>query len=207
MEFFTVKMVAQNFRLEEFIRNLDDWGLTEILLPFLLIFVIVYAILQKTRILGEGKKNLNAAVAVVAGLLVVIPHATGRFPGSADPVVIINEALPAVSIVLVAVVFLLVLIGVFGQDYIFLGVTAPGWIALFALIVIILIFGGAAGWWEGDFGRWMEDFFGTEAIAVIIMLLVFGIVIAWITGDSKERDERTLLNRLGMDFSKLFGKK
>ncbi len=200
-------MVAQSFRLQEFIRRLDQWGLSDVLLPFLLIFVIVYAILTKTRILGEGKKNLNAGVAVVMGLLVVIPHVTGRFPRNADPVLIINDALPAVSIVLVAVVFLLVMIGVFGQEYVMLGVSMPGWIALFSGVVILIIFGGAAGWWRGDFGRTLEDFFGTEAIAIVIMLLVFGIIIAWITTDSKEREERTIMNRLGMDFSKLFGKK
>ena len=200
-------MVARAFRLEEFIRDLDRWGLTDVLLPFLLIFVIVFAILQKTRILGEGKKNLNTIVAIVVGLLVVIPHVTGRFPANADPVEIINAALPQVSIVLVAVVFLLVMIGVFGQEYVFLGVSAPGWIAFFSLIVIVLIFGGAAGWWRGDFGNTLEDFFGTEGIAIAIMLLVFGITIAWITSESKEREERTILNRLGVDFSKLFGKK
>jgi hypothetical protein len=132
---------------------------------------------------------------------------TGRFPANADPVVIINEALPQVSIVLVAVVFLLILIGVFGQDYVFLGVTMPGWITLVSLIVIILIFGGAAGWWDNRFGTTLENFFGTEGIAIFIMLIFFGLVIAWITSESKEREERTILNRLGMDFSKLFGKK
>ena len=39
------------------------------------------------------------------------------------------------------------------------------------------------------------------------MLVVFGLIIAWITSDSKEREDRTILNRMGMDFSKLFGKK
>ena len=38
------------------------------------------------------------------------------------------------------------------------------------------------------------------------MLLVFGIIIAWITGDSKEREDRSILNRLGLDLGKLFGK-
>ena len=200
-------MAADAFKLEGFFRSLENWGLTDVMLPFLLIFVIVYAVLQKTRILGETKKNLNVVVAVVFALLVVIPHVTGRFPANADPVLIINEALPQVSIVLVAVIFLLILIGVFGQDYVFLGVTMPGWITLVSLVVIILIFGGAAGWWSGQFGNTLENFFGTEGVAVFIMLLTFGIIIAWITSDSKEREDRTILNRMGMDFSKLFGKK
>ena len=200
-------MVAEALKLEGFVRTLESWGLTDVMLPFLLIFVIIYAVLQKTRILGEGRKNLNVIIAVVVALLVVIPHVTGRFPAGSDPVIIINDALPQVSIVLVAVVFLLILIGVFGQDYVFLGVTMPGWVTLVSLVVILLIFGGSAGWWDSGFGQTLEDFFGTEGVAIFIMLVVFGLIIAWITSDSKEREDRTILNRLGMDFSKLFGKK
>lgn len=200
-------MASEALQLEGFVRVLERWGLIDVMLPFLLIFVIVYAILQKTKILGDGKKNLNAVVAIVVGLLVVIPHVTGRFPSNSDPVLIINNALPQLSIVLVAVIFLLILIGVFGQEYVFLGVSMPGWITLISLIVVVLIFGGSAGWWDSGFGQTLENFFGTEGVAVFIMLVVFGLIIAWITSDSKEKEDRTILNRLGMDFSKLFGKK
>ena len=200
-------MTAQSFQLDNFIRTLDSWELTDIMLPFMLIFVVIYAILQKTKILGEEKKNLGIVVAIVVALLVVIPHVTGKFPANSDPVLIINNALPQVSIVLVAIVFLLVMIGVFGQDYVFLGVTAPGWITLVSLVAIILIFGGAAGWWSGAVGETLQDFFGTEGIAIFIMLLTFGIIIAWVTSESKDREERTILNRLGVDLGKLFGMK
>lgn len=197
-------MVAPAFQFDNFVRDLAIWRV-DVLLVFLLIFVIIYAILQKTRILGEGKKNLNVVVAVIVGLLVIIPHVMGTFPPNADPVLIISDALPSISIVLVAIIFLLILIGVFGQEQVFLGVSMPGWIAFISFIVVVIIFGGAAGWWTGYFGDNLEQLIGTESIAVVIMLLIFGIVIAWITSDSKEREERTTMNRMGLDFSKLFG--
>ena len=81
----------------------------------------------------------------------------------------------------------------------------PGWISLFSLITITLIFGGSAGWWDSGFGTTLENFFGTEGVAIFIMLVVFGLIIAWITSDSKDREDRTIMNRMGMDFSKLFG--
>jgi hypothetical protein len=199
-------MVAESLRFEGFIRSLERWGLEEMLI-FLLIFVIIYAILQKTKILGEDKKNLNIVVSLVVAALVIIPHITGRYPAYANPVEIIKQALPQVSIILVAIIFLLILIGVFGQDRVFLGVTMPGWVAFFSFIVIVLIFGGAAGWWTGYFNYYAERILGEEAIAIVIMLLVFGLIIAWITSESKEREERSMVNRFGMDFSKLFGKK
>ena len=197
-------MAAAAFRPDEFARVLDRWNI-EVVLVFLLIFVIIYAILQKTKILGEAKKNLNIVVAMVVGLLVVIPHVTGRFPPNADPVIIIQDALPSISIVLVAIIFLLILIGVFGQEKIFLGMSMPGWIAFFSFAVIVIVFGGAAGWWSGYFGQTLEQFVGAESIAVVIMLLVFGIIIAWVTSDSKESEDRSTMKRMGLDFSKLFG--
>ena len=200
-------MVTDSLRLERFVRTMDEWGLTDVLLPFLLIFVIVYAILQKTKILGEGKKNINVVVSLVFGALVIIPHITGRFPPNADPVVIINEALPQLSIVLVAIMFLLILIGAFGQDMVLLGMTMPGWILFTSILIIVVIFGSAAGWWHEGISQTLEEIFGVEAIAIAIMLLVFGLIIAWITSESKEKEDRTILNRLGVDFSKLFGKK
>ena len=198
-------MAAQSFQLENFITTLDSWGLTDIMLPFLLIFVIIFAILQKTKILGEGKKNFNVVVALIVGLLVVIPHATHRFPPESDPVNIINDALPQVSLVLVAIIFLLILIGVFGQDMVLLGVAMPGWITFISLGIIIWIFGGAAGWWSNGFDDFLERNFGSEAVAVVIMLLVFGIIISWITSESK--DEKMGLKRFGIDVDKIFGKK
>ena len=52
-------MVSRAYNLEEFIEILDSWGLTDVMLPFLLIFVVIFALMAKTRILGEDKKKYN----------------------------------------------------------------------------------------------------------------------------------------------------
>jgi len=44
---------------------------TEMLLPFLLVFVVVFAILQKSKILGEGKAQMDAIVGMVVGLILI----------------------------------------------------------------------------------------------------------------------------------------
>lgn len=199
-------MAAQNLQLENFMKTLEGWGITDVMLPFLLIFVIIYAVLQKTKILGETKKNLNAAVAIVVGMLVVIPHVTGRYPAGSDPVEIINASIPQVSIFLVAILFLLILLGLFGQDQVMLGMAMPGWVTLFSLLVIILIFGGASGWWPNGFNDWLENVFGTESVAIVVMILVFGVIIAWVTKEGKE-ESKPMLNRMGIDMNKIFGKK
>lgn len=50
---------------------LQHWIFTRFVLPFLLIFFIVFAILEKTKLLGGDKKQLNALLAFVIGLIFV----------------------------------------------------------------------------------------------------------------------------------------
>ncbi len=194
------------FEFETILDFLEDIGLLEIALPFLLVFTIVFSVLEKTKILGEGKKNLNVVLSLVMALSVVFAHTSNAFPTSFDPVEIINRALPSVSLLVVAVLMLLVIIGVFAHDRVMLGVTMPGWIAFFSILAIVFIFGAAAGWWGDDIGSGaLVDFFGEDAIAVFVMILIFAIIIGFITsgGDSKEG----ALERFGFNFNELFGKK
>ena len=199
-------MASQNFALNEFFRTLDRFGLTDILLPFLLIFTIIFAVLEKTKILGEEKRNLNSAIALVFALIIVVPHVTGNLPARFDPVLVINSALPAVGIFVVAIVALMIMIGVFGHEKIFLGATAPGWVAFVSIVFLVVVFGSAAGWWVSGFDNWLESLFGSDALAILIMIVVFGVIIAFITGGEGEREKIGTMRRLGIDLPKMFNK-
>ena len=98
-------------------RNAIDFfvaiGLYDVILPFLLVFTLMFAFLEKTRVLGTDKmkiggeihnvpkKNLNAMIAFVTGLLVVL---------SAQLVGIVNQVLAhTVLLLMLSFLFLLVL--------------------------------------------------------------------------------------------------
>lgn len=194
-------------RIEEAARILESWGLVDAFLPFLLIFTLIFAILEKTKILGEEKRNFNTGLAFIFALMVVVPHLTGNLPAGFDPVLIINSALPSISLVVVAVISLMIMIGVFAHEKVHLGMTMPGWIAFISVVLLIIIFGSAAGWWVSGFNAWLERVFGSDAIAVFIMIVVFGVIIAFVTGGEGEREKIGGFKRMGMDFGKLFGGK
>src|SRR3989344_1120577 len=190
--------------LQDFIIRLDELGVTDVMLPFLLIFTIFFAILQKTRILGENKKNMNMAVALVIALIVVVPHVTGAYPSDdSDPVVIMNRALPGVSIVVVAIVMLLILIGLFGGEYKMFGWALSGWVTLFSVILIVFIFGAAANWWNG--WEWIELNFGEDALSMVLILVVFGLMVAFVTSEPKADEKDGYLGRLQNDLKSVFG--
>ncbi len=101
-------------QLADAIQHLEIWGVTDVMLPFLLVFTIVYAILYKANILGQEKKNLSMVVALVMAATVVVLHVTGGYPQDYDVVDIMNAAIPNVLLFLIAGMSLLLLVGIFG---------------------------------------------------------------------------------------------
>jgi hypothetical protein len=163
-----------------------QWDIIEFLVPFILVFTIVFAILQKTKILGDGRKNYNVIVALVMGLAVVVPHFTGMYT-SFDPVYVINSSLPQVSIILVAIIMVLLIIGVFGNELDFAGTSLAAWVVIAAVIIVALIFGSSVGWFY--LPAWLGFLtVNPELQALIVMVLIFAVIIWFITKEPKKSD-------------------
>jgi hypothetical protein len=177
--------------LENMLIRAENLGFTDVLLPFVLIFTIVFAVLQKTKVLGQEdgkpKKNFNVVIALVMALAVIIPHVMGRYRPGQDVVVIINNALPSVSIILVAIICLLLLVGIWGSGVEFGGTSLSGWIVIFSILAVIAIFGGAAGWF-GAMPRWLSFMNNPDTQALVVIILVFGLVIWFITKEPKKAE-------------------
>lgn len=177
---------------QDAIIQLQQMGVLDVVVPFILIFTIVFAVLQKTKILGsedpEGKKprkNFNSIIALVMALAVIIPHVTNTYPDNADVVNIINTSLPNVSAVLVAIVMLLLIIGVFGNKVDIAGSSLSGWAVIFAIVATGIIFGNAANWFNlPDWLLFLQDS-GTQEL--IIVILVFALIIYFVTKEDKEK--------------------
>jgi len=105
--------MAEESAFRGIISFLTQIGVYDIILPFLLVFTIVFAILEKTMVLGKEtikdkgdmpKKNLNAMVAFSTAFLVI---------ASVRLVSIINEVMANVVLLLVLAVCFLMLVGSF----------------------------------------------------------------------------------------------
>jgi len=187
---------------EEGIIQLEEMGVLDVILPFILVFVIVFAVLQKTKVLGteeDGKKprkNFNAVVALVMGMAVIIPHVLGTYPAGGDVVDIINTSLPHVSVVLVAVLMLLLMIGVFGGDVNIAGSSLAGWAVLFSIVATVFIFGSAAEWFM--LPGWLDFMLDPELQTLVVVILVFALIIWFVTHEPKEKkkDEPSFMDGL-----------
>lgn len=183
----------------EFLRQLDQWGLTDAVLPFILIFTILFAVLQKTKIIGEGKRQFNTLVALVLSLMVVIPHVTGRYPPGGDVVTIINNSLPQVSLLVVVILAALLVIGVFAPGVMFGGTSMGALFGILSLVAVFYIFGNAAGWWTttGVFS-FLND---PDTQAVIVIVSVFALIIWFVTRDEGQGER---MNRVAEFFKEPF---
>ncbi len=189
--------------LQNAVQGLKDYGVIDILLPFMLIFTIVFAVLQKSKIFGEKGKKFNVIIALVIGLAVVVPHVTGDYSKMGfDVVDTINNALPGVSLVLVILISAFLLVGLWGGTPTWSG-KATGWVALVFLLVVGYIFLRAGGW-AGNLPTWLQWLDDPTTQAVVVIIIVFLVIIGYITGEDKTE---STVGKGFEEFSKLFGKK
>jgi len=175
---------------------LDQMGFTDVFLPFILIFTIIFAVLQKIELFGEGKsRKFNSIISLALAIGVIIPHSLNKYPPGTDVVEILNAALPNVSLFIVSIVFLLVVIGMFGGKASWSNSWAGGIVTFIAVAVLVFIFGNAAGWWEASgLFYYLSD---PNIQAMLIVLIVFWLIVSAIT---KEKDEEGGAEKFGQFF-------
>jgi hypothetical protein len=174
----------------------DTIGLYDVVLPFILVFTIVFAILEKTKVLGMEKigekeytrKNLNAMVAFVVAFLVI---------ASSQLVEIITTVSSQIVILLLLSVLFLLLIGSFAKEAEG-GYLQGGWRTFFMFIMfigIVLIFLNAIKTEDGD--SWLDVFWtyvsqngqGGNAIGSIILLIILVLFMVYIVKGPKTENQ------------------
>jgi hypothetical protein len=158
-------------------RNLDQLGLTDIVIPFVLIFAIIYAVLSRIQMFE--KKNINVIIALSIALLSIIPHATGAYQ-EFDVVEVINTSLPQIGLIIIGLVLLMILLGVVnngdspGLNSLFLGIAG-----ILGVVMLLVVF------WRALFPYSTPNALGfldnPQTQSLIIIFLVFGLVVYFVT--------------------------
>jgi len=168
---------------------LQAFGLFDVILPFLLVFTLVFAVLEKTKIFGtEGKdgqsrKNLNAMVAFSIAFFVT---------ASVNIVTAFQVALPWVSLVLVVLISFMLLSGVFFKesdfDFFAKFKKTTGWLMGAIALVILFIFLAAFGLTDYILGFFQG---GSGALVTSIILILLLIAAMWYAiGPKKEEGKK-----------------
>ncbi|MBR9677855.1 MAG: hypothetical protein GOU97_00975 [Nanoarchaeota archaeon] len=110
------------------IQILQDLGFFDVVVPFILVFAIIYGVLAKSKILGEKSENLNALVAFSIALL---------FTATASVTGVIREFLPIIGLISVMIIALLIIVSLFFGDVTKL-FAENKWLKSVSIIVIVL---------------------------------------------------------------------
>ena len=142
--------------------------LTRFILPFLLVFFIIFAILEKTKLFGEGKKQLNALLSFVIGLI---------FVSVLYPTEVVSNLVLFLTVALVSIFVILLLWGfIFGDKE---GFKLEGWMKIGLAVIVGIAFIVAIIWATGFFGKigeflfqqsWSKAFWTNFAFIIVIAI-------------------------------------
>ena len=152
----------------------------ETILPFLLIFTIVFAVLQKSKLFGDGKKQVDAIVALVIGLIIIsFAQAKG----------VILQMTVFLAVALVVILVLMILLGAFAEEGKLFEKMFPNPLRYIAIVIVVLAVAIAAVYVTG-FWQFLYDwiYLGTESnlfLNVLFFIIIAGAIIAVILGTKK----------------------
>lgn len=154
----------------------QHWVVTQFILPFLLMWTIVFAILQKTKLLGENKQ-LDAIVAFVIGLI---------FVGAIFPKLVVGNLILFLTVAIIIVFVGLILWGFISGSDLKTNILGDSkglkWAAGIAILVAVTV---AVLWAAGiendafDFlfrQSWSGDFW-TNALFVVVIAAAIALVL------------------------------
>jgi hypothetical protein len=162
-------MAYFGFSIGQVLQTWANMGVFAYLLPFLMIFAIVFGILNKSNLLGENK-GVQATIAMAVGLLALQFDYVANFYATIFP-----YAGVGLSIILVSLIFL----GFVSGDTKMENFKKWAWLIIGIIIFIIVTFTSLTrNIWFGGLGYGITD----SLPAIIAILLLVGVIYAIIKG-------------------------
>jgi len=160
--------------------TLQSYGFYEFFLPFLLIFSIVFAVLQKIQVLGN-KKGVHIVVSLAVGLLAI---------QNSFVVFLINNFLTNIALVIVLIIMFLVILGLLVGEQV--GATKINWIIMGVALVGIfwaLFYDFFAGTWVLPQLFTMNSASQGSLLTILIFVVVIYMVVGGFGGDQGRPSE------------------
>ncbi len=150
--------------ITDLLNQANDIGVFSYVLPFLIIFAVVFAILQKSKILGEAEKvkGINAIVAIAIGLMALLNDFVSTF---------FATIFPRMGVFLAILLVALIFMGFFVDSSKWAG---KWWIGL--VVGLVVVFWAWENWASyNSYGIFDSYFFqNTEIWGTIFWIVALG---------------------------------
>lgn len=147
---------------------LDDWealGVFDFMLPFLLIFALIFGILSKLKLFGDKSKQINAVIALSVALMSLRFDIVPMF---------FSDIFPRLGIALAGVLVMLILLGLFGDSKNRGLMNLLLWGSFGVAILIILQSTSYFGFGAGD----LFGFIPAWLIPIVVLIILVALVVA-----------------------------
>ncbi|MEM4330675.1 MAG: hypothetical protein QW273_01550 [Candidatus Pacearchaeota archaeon] len=163
------------------LNKLNELGVFSYVLPFMIIFALVFGLLQKTKILGDKDvKGINAVIAAgIAGISLMFDTVPTFF----------SVIFPKFGVGLAIFLVLLIMLGFFYSDGKgnFSSLKWVGWVIGIGVLLWTLNEWDWFGSFQGSFGVFLEDYL---PLIILVLLIIFGINLVVKGGSSSEGDNK-----------------
>jgi len=151
--------------------------LSDAILPLLLVWALIFAILEKVKFFGENKKQLNAIISLVIGLI---------FSFSVFPKLVVGNLILFLAVAIVALFVILLLGGfIFGESK---GFNPEDWMKWALGVIFGLAFIGAIFWatgWSKKLGSLVSINLSNPIFLNILFVIIIVVVLALFMSQGK----------------------
>lgn len=157
---------------------LQELGFLNVFIPFIFSFIIVYAVLEKTKVLGmengKSRKNLNSMVAFAVSFI---------FIASVVNVHDLTLYLQILGMALVFVISVLFAFAAFQQNTFF---ESKNIFYGAALIFVVVAFFSITGWLNNEKYTFITDLIFNP---IVIIVVTFYVIVMFITSGEKKKEK------------------
>ncbi len=153
----------------------------EVILPFVVVFAVVFGILQKTEIFGKGKKQIDAIVSLVIALLLI------SFIQFVNLIVNLLVFLATASVIILVFMILYGMVFKEGEFQMSKGLKITfGILAAIAVITAVLLF---SGYWDIIYSRYLVGEGSTILLNIVFIVIIIA-AIAVVIGSAGKGDNK-----------------
>lgn len=175
------------YSLEEVFFTWERMGVFEIILPFLLIFAIVFGILSSTKFTGENRA-VHVLIAIVIALMAL------RWRGFVSS--FLTTIFPKLGVGLAVILTIIILVGMFiAKDE----TRYWGWglAAIAGVIAIVVVYQSFRDMGLISYGGYSSDMVGLIILGVLLVGVIIAVAVSGREGKSSRTPEATFITGWG----------
>ncbi|MFW6024742.1 MAG: hypothetical protein ACOCRX_00210 [Candidatus Woesearchaeota archaeon] len=184
---------------DTFYELMVDQGVAWYALPFIIIFTVIFGVLDKAKLFAkDDKSNMKSTYVVISSIFAFLGTYFINFGYDAQSQRLrdaLTHAVPVSIVFIVASLFIIVLIASFGLDKSFykllFGGKAKGFqfssiIVILSLLIIVLIFLNSLNIFSFPPAF---SFLNSDALSYFVPILIFGLIVTYVTKEPDGNDE------------------